>query len=380
MIRLQRALVRPRPARPEIQARVSREFPEQTHDEAAEPPQPERRHPDPSARLAVARDRLEQRRPRLAARPNHVSNPSHVLRYVRLRELERETERGDDFEHGIHDVAKPRGVHVPGARELDVGVERVERVDDARHARRHAAARRALPREAALLDARHVRDDDVERRARPGAARDDDGEALDARARASAEDETFEMPDVDFIGTILQDVRKGQKGFATRMSVHEDARADAIEGFPVTGDIVKIQFGVETGEGEVLQDAAATEAVTFEVGASDVMGNPLFKAFDEAVRKLNVGNSAVVSASGGDYDPNLLFSVPANHEEIARLRAEWSDKGGLVEGLTVTLVNGQPAVVRAMDAEKVVLDANHPFAGADVFFKVTLLGVNVDEA
>ena len=38
------------------------------------------------------------------------------------------------------------------------------------------------------------------------------------------------------------------------------------------------------------------------------------------------------------------------------------------------------AVVRAMDAEKVVLDANHPFAGADVFFKVTLLGVNVDEA
>ena len=32
---------------------------------------------------------------------------------------------------------------------------------------------------------------------------------------------------------------------------------------------------------------------------------------------------AVVSASGGDYDPNLLFSVPANHEEIARLRAEW---------------------------------------------------------
>ena len=201
-----------------------------------------------------------------------------------------------------------------------------------------------------------------------------------SRRRASAEDETFEMPDVDFIGTILQDVRKGQKGFATRMSVHEDARADASEGFPVTGDIVKIQFGVETGEGEVLQDAAATEAVTFEVGASDVMGNPLFKAFDEAVRKLNVGNSAVVSASGGDYDPNLLFSVPANHEEIARLRAEWSDKGGLVEGLTVTLVNGQPAVVRAMDAEKVVLDANHPFAGADVFFKVTLLGVNVDEA
>lgn len=78
----------------------------------------------------------------------------------------------------------------------------------------------------------------------------------------------------------------------------------------------------------------------FEVGVSDVMGNLLFKVFDEVVWKLNVGNSVVVSVSGGDYDLNLLFSVLANYEEIARLRVEWSDKGGLVEGLMVIFVNG----------------------------------------
>lgn len=201
-----------------------------------------------------------------------------------------------------------------------------------------------------------------------------------SRARSRGERAPEEdAPSVDFIGTILQDVRKGQKGFATRLSVL-GADAAAVSGCPKIGDVVRIAFGVETEDGEVLRDVAAEEDVTFEVGASDVMGNPLFKAFDEAVRGMRVGESAMVSASGGEYDPNLLFSVPANHEEIGRLRAEWADKGGLQEGITVTLVNGQPAVVRAMDAARVVLDANHPFAGSDIMFKVSLLGVNEESA
>lgn len=33
-----------------------------------------------------------------------------------------------------------------------------------------------------------------------------------------------------------------------------------------------------------------------------------------------------------------------------------------------------------MDVEKVVLDVNYFFVGVDVFFKVILFGVNVDEA
>jgi hypothetical protein len=125
------------------------------------------------------------------------------------------------------------------------------------------------------------------------------------------------MPGVTFEGSILQDVRKGQQGFATRMSVQRGEEG-AGETFPVVGDIVRIQFGVETSEGEVLQDAETTEAVTFEVGASDVMGNPLFKAFDEAVRTLRVGASSTVSASGGEYDPKS-----PDCEASGRIRAAW---------------------------------------------------------
>ena len=95
------------------------------------------------------------------------------------------------------------------------------------------------------------------------------------------------------------------------MRVDRDAADDDDDAFPVVGDIVRIRFGVETGEGEVLQDAADAESVTFEVGASDVMGNPLFKAFDEAVdassgRELDcererwgVRSESVVQRAGG---------------------------------------------------------------------------------
>ena len=38
----------------------------------------------------------------------------------------------------------------------------------------------------------------------------------------------------------------------------------------------------------------------------------------------------------------------------------------------MTLMNGNPAVIRSMDDEMVTLDANHPFAGTDILFDLTL--------
>lgn len=47
------------------------------------------------------------------------------------------------------------------------------------------------------------------------------------------------------------------------------------------------------------QDGEPNEPITFEVGAGDIMGNALFQAFDEAVRGLVAGDSAVVQAKAG---------------------------------------------------------------------------------
>ena len=148
-----------------------------------------------------------------------------------------------------------------------------------------------------------------------------------------------------FSGSILQDVRKGQEGFTTEMRINkgkkktdDDSSSDA---FPKLGDIVEITFSLRTSEGQILQDEDEADPVTFEVGAADVVGNPLFKAFDKAVRNMTVNETREIEASGGEYDPNLLFKA-AEHPEIERLREVWAEKGGL-RGGTVTLMNGNPA-------------------------------------
>ena len=186
-----------------------------------------------------------------------------------------------------------------------------------------------------------------------------------------------------FSGSILQDVRKGQEGFTTEMRINkgkkktdDDSSSDA---FPKLGDIVEITFSLRTSEGQILQNEDEADPVTFEVGAADVVGNPLFKAFDKAVRNMTVNETREIEASGGEYDPNLLFRVPQEHPEIERLREVWAEKGGLQEGGTVTLMNGNPAVIRSMTDEVVMLDANHPFAGSDILFDLTLRDIRANE-
>ena len=155
---------------------------------------------------------------------------------------------------------------------------------------------------------------------------------------------------------------------------------------PVDGDLVSIVFSAQTEEGEVLQTMDdMEEPITFEVGGAAAVGNPLFLAFDAAVRGMVVGDESLVNASGGEYDPALLFKVPTNHPEVERLREELDQpgKGGLHPGATVALSNGNAAVIREMDEEEgfVLIDANHPFAGADLQFAVKLTDIedNPDE-
>ena len=185
-----------------------------------------------------------------------------------------------------------------------------------------------------------------------------------------------------FIAPMLQNVRQKVSGFETTMAISklpaEEERADMRK--PKIGDLVSILFSAQTDEGEVLQGMEdMEEALTFEVGGAAAVGNPLFLAFDSAVRGMVEGDQALVNASGGAYDPSLLFRVPIDHPEILRLQQELDQpgKGGLHPGATVALSNGKAAVVREMDEDAgyVAIDANHPFAGADVQFAVKLVGI-----
>ena len=185
-----------------------------------------------------------------------------------------------------------------------------------------------------------------------------------------------------FTAPMLQNVRQKVSGFETTMAVSklpsDEEKSD--ERKPKAKDLVSILFSAQTEDGEVLQGMEdMEEPLTFEVGGAAAMGNPLFLAFDSAVQGMVVGDQALVNASGGEYDPALLFKVLMEHPEIGRLQEELDQpgKGGLHPGATVALSNGNAAVIREMNEEAgfVLIDCNHPFAGSDLQFAVKLVGI-----
>jgi hypothetical protein len=50
---------------------------------------------------------------------------------------------------------------------------------------------------------------------------------------------------------------------------------------------------------------------------------PSLQAFDGAVRGLGVGESVELEMSGGDWKPELLFTVPRDHPEVERLEGRY---------------------------------------------------------
>lgn len=60
---------------------------------------------------------------------------------------------------------------------------------------------------------------------------------------------------------------------------------------------------------ESSRDDPDSEPLRFEVGAGEVVGNPLFETMDEAVRGCAIGELIELDASGGEWDPDLLFEV-----------------------------------------------------------------------
>lgn len=95
--------------------------------------------------------------------------------------------------------------------------------------------------------------------------------------------------------------------------------------------------------------------------------------------------------------------MPRSHQEIQRLEAEAAPSGGLAEGQLVQLANGDAAVVRQVTDDtararkyrmgpcsgadeshslycfQVVLDCNHPLAGAPLVFTLQLTALERGE-
>lgn len=80
------------------------------------------------------------------------------------------------------------------------------------------------------------------------------------------------------------------------------------------GDTVFIHYICRDEDGQVIVDSAENEdPVSFELGAGEITGNPLFQAFDEAIRGLSLGSTVILKAKGGEWNRDLFFEVCRSH-------------------------------------------------------------------
>jgi hypothetical protein len=61
-----------------------------------------------------------------------------------------------------------------------------------------------------------------------------------------------------------------------------------------------------------------------------------------------------LQAVGDEWTEDLVFDVPRDHEEVARLEAsvEGTDEGPLKPGSVVELINGNPAIIVAVSLNR----------------------------
>jgi len=135
-----------------------------------------------------------------------------------------------------------------------------------------------------------------------------------------------------------------------------------------TGDTVRVHYTGRLADGSTFDSSEGREPFRFTLGSGQVI-----PGFERAVTGMRPGEERTVTISADDaYGPrreDLLFPVPRDQfpadlepEVGQQLQVRQGDHSGVVR------------VAEVSDSE-VLLDANHPLAGEDLTFELTLVQV-----
>jgi peptidylprolyl isomerase len=135
------------------------------------------------------------------------------------------------------------------------------------------------------------------------------------------------------------------------------------------GDVVRVHYTGRLTDGTQFDSSEGREPLEFTVGAGQMI-----KGFDDGVVGMNVGDKKILNISAteayGERDEQAIIEFPA-----ANIPADMK----LEPGMQLTLRNqhGQPVpvVVLELQAEVVIMDANHMLAGKELVFDVELVEI-----
>jgi peptidylprolyl isomerase len=133
-----------------------------------------------------------------------------------------------------------------------------------------------------------------------------------------------------------------------------------------TGKTATVHYKGYLKDGEVFDTSEGRDPLSFEVGSGQMI-----KGFDTAVQTMEPGQTKTVNIPSEEaYGPireDLVITFPS--EKIPK---EIEPK----EGMMLQLQSQQgniPACVTNVSDDSVTVDANHPLAGKDLNFDITLV-------
>jgi len=134
------------------------------------------------------------------------------------------------------------------------------------------------------------------------------------------------------------------------------------------GDTVRVHYTGTLADGTVFDSSRDREPLEFIPGRK-----MLIEGFEKALMGRQAGERVQVTIPAaeayGDVDESLLFRVP-----LAEVPAHITPTPGLQ--LSLSAPEGDMEVtITHVDADMVVLDANHPLAGKDLIFEIEVVSV-----
>jgi len=135
------------------------------------------------------------------------------------------------------------------------------------------------------------------------------------------------------------------------------------------GDLVTVIYEGILENGEIFESSQDTGPLQFRIGTGSVM-----IAFEKAVLGMEINESREIR-----LQPEEAYGLPKEELIHTLSRSIWDEKAdikpGVVLGMTMEKDGEQhqvPAMVTEVSGDKVTVDFNHPLAGKQILYKITL--------
>ena len=135
------------------------------------------------------------------------------------------------------------------------------------------------------------------------------------------------------------------------------------------GKTVKVHYKGTLGDGTVFDSSEGRDPLEFEIGDAGVI-----PGFEAAVAAMEVDETKSVTIpcaeAYGEVSDDMVGEIPRSN-----LPDEITPEVGMV--LSMQSPDGEmPVRIIAMSEENLTLDANHPLAGQDLTFELTLVSIS----